>query len=280
MDLSTMRYLEPAPDPVSTKPAGSEDMAWTEVTKGLLTVFAGYLLGILNVGAMLGVLWFATEGFKNTLDKVKGDQFSVLLIGSSVLFFSAIFSAYLVLRGNWRCVVNAPERRSAKWLMFASTVCICAGPTLNVASALVHDVGKKPDERASEVDPKPSFEKTAIRYVSRVRDNDLASFLQLASGIITPLGPVFFVLFLRAIHRCLENFLAARFTELYLMFLVLMIVGSLAMLLDPRVKIKIDLLAGLSVATLVASAWYLLLILGTVFGISAHLNAPRTVERT
>ena len=38
MDLTTMRYLEPVPVPVSEKPAGSEDLAWTEVTKGLLAV--------------------------------------------------------------------------------------------------------------------------------------------------------------------------------------------------------------------------------------------------
>jgi hypothetical protein len=108
----------------------------------------------------------------------------------------------------------------------------------------------------------------------------MSGYMRLASSVITPFGPIFFVLFLRAVHGCLGSFAGARLTELYLLFVVLLVAATLSFLLDPTVKIRLDLLGMLAIGMLVAGVWYLLLILGAVFTISAHLNAPRSTERS
>src|SRR5262249_11930197 len=159
--------------------------------------------------------------FKRPAEKIVGDRFTILLVGGAVLFFSSLYSSYLVLRGKWRCMMNAPERRAAKWLMFASMVCICAGPALNFASGFVHaDPAVGP--QGEEVEAKPNLEKAAVRYTASLRERDMSGFLRMSSSVITPLGPIFFVLFLRAVHGCLGSFAGARVTELYLLFVVLL----------------------------------------------------------
>jgi hypothetical protein len=275
MDLSTMRYLEPAPVPTAALLPGAEELSWTEVTKGLLTVLGGYVIGIANLFGTVVLLWIVTDEFKKSIGQVSGDDFSVLLVGGTVSFFASLYSSYLILRGKWRCVMNAPERRSAKWLMFASMICICAGPALHIVADFISATHTaKPG--SDEVEYKPTAEKSVIRYTEQLRENDSSGYLRLAGSVLTPLGPVFFVLFLRAIHGCLGSFLGARFTEMFLVFVVLLFAASLCLLLDPRVKIRFDLLAFLGIGWLVTTVWYFLLILGAVVVISAHLNAPRT----
>jgi hypothetical protein len=243
------------------------------VTKGLFTVFGGYVIGMLNVCGIVALLWYTTDEFKKSIDQVSGNPFTVLLLGGAVSFFASLISSYLLIRGKWRCVVNAPEQRGAKWLMFASVVCICSGPALHLASGFAK--AATVTQKTDEVEIKPGLERSMIRYVEELRENDSAAYLRLMGCVITPLGPIFFVLFLRAIHRCLGNIAAARVSELYLLFIVLLAVGSLSLLFDPSVKVRFDLLAILGIAWLVGMAWFFLLILSAVFGISAHLNAPR-----
>jgi hypothetical protein len=269
-----MRYLDPEqPVPVSAGPSPSENMAWTGVSKGLTSVLAGYVLSILNAAGSLVILWIGTRGFRKNPAEATGDTFTVLLLGGAVLFFTSLFSTYLVLRGKWRCMFNAPERGGARWLMFASMICICAGPVLTYASGLVG--GKttvQPQHDESRL--KPGLERSALLYARRLRENDLGGYMRLAGGIISPLAPVFFVLFIRAIHRCMGRVVATRFTELYLFFVFLLFVGTLSMLLDPRVRLQTDLLIWIGIGWVVATVLYFLVILAAVFGISAYLNAP------
>jgi hypothetical protein len=278
MNLSTMRYFESPLLPVAEKPAGTNDAAWIEVTKGLLSVIAGYVLSVFNVAAGVGLIWITTRGFRKPLVRVEGDDFTLLLVGSAVLFFTSLFSSYLLLRGKWRCVMNAPERYGAKWLMFGSMICVCAGPALNFVAGFTSPPPPATRQMTAEELEKAGGSKAVVRVASQLREANTAAVLRLTGSAIGVLGPILFVLFLRAVHGCLGSFLGARFTELYLLFLVLLFAGSLSLLLDARVRLQADLLVSLAIGWLVAAAWYILLILGAVFGISAHLNAPRSVQ--
>jgi hypothetical protein len=273
MKLSTMRYLEPAPIPVSAQPRGADVLAWTEVTKGLIAVLSGYFLTFFNAVATFGLLLWTTQGFKTPADQVSGEHFTLLLLGGTALFFSSLFSSYLVLRGKWRCMINAPDARGARWFMFASLICVCAGPILDFSAGFVARPNKKP--LPDEIRMKTGAERVAILYARELRGNDLSGYMRLAASVISPLGPLFFVLFIRAMYGCLGSFLAARFTELYLLFLGLLIAGTVSLLLDPRVRIQMDLLACIAIGWVTALVWYLLLILGAVFGVSAYINTPR-----
>jgi hypothetical protein len=273
MKLTSMRYLEPVHTLPLEKSTGCDELGWTEVSKGLFAVLSAYMLGILNgVGSVL-LLWFSTSGFRVPVHEVKGDELSLMLVGGAVLFFSSLFSSFLLLRGKWRCMMNAPDRRSARWLMFASMMCIFAGPAINMASGLVG--GSNAKMRSVEIETHPSAAKAAALYVEKLRESDLSAYMRLAGAIIAPFGPIFFVLFLRAVHNCLGGALGARLTELYLLFVVLLAAGTLSLALDSRVHIRSDLLMYLGVGWLVAIVWYFCLILGGVVSITAHVNSLR-----
>jgi hypothetical protein len=273
MHLSTMRYLDPEPPPSLEKPSGSVDAAWIEMSKGLLTVIAGYVLSFVNVAAGIALIWLVTGGYRKSVVRVTGDDYTLLLAGGGVLFFTSLFSAYLLLRGKWRCVMCAPEHHGAKWLMFASMICVCAGPAMNFASGFV--AAPEAMQAAGDTHDRSDASRVAALYVERLRELNTAAFMRLTGSVIGVLGPIFFVLFLRAVHGCLGSFMGARFTEMYLLFLVLLFAGSLCLLLDSRVRIQADLLIALAIGWVVATVWYFLLILGAVVGITAHLNAPR-----
>src|ERR1700722_7010943 len=178
MDLSTMRFLEPARTPTSEKAADSENLGWREVSKGLFSVLVGYVLGILNTAAGLVLLWLTTGGFKKPPHLVTGDDLTLLLIGGGVLFLLSIFCSYLILRGKWRCMMNAPERGSAKGLMFASMICIFSGPAMNFAS----NFGGAPAarSRSPKAEVPDTVGKIAVQYATKFREKDLASYMNLA----------------------------------------------------------------------------------------------------
>lgn len=274
MNLSTMRYLEAPLPPHPAGPPGTGEMGWNEVSKGLFGVLAGYILGILNGVGGVALMWSVTAGFRRPPAEITGDDLTLFLIGGAVLFFSSLYSSYLLLRNKWRCMMNAPEQRSARWLMFASMLCVLAGPAINMASGFV-GAPPAPKTRTLEIEVHPSAAKAAALYAEKLRDNDLTAYMRLAGSIIAPFGPIFFVLFLRALHSCLGNSLGARFTELYLLFVVLLAAATLSLILDSSVHIRSDLLLCLAVGWLVAAVWYFLLIVGMVFSVTAHVNAPR-----
>lgn len=272
MNLSTVQYLDSI-SPLPEKADRPNELGWTEVTKGLFSILCGYLLSLLNVVAIFGIIWFVSGGFKKPVSRITGDDFTVLLIGGAVLFFTSLCSSYLILRGKWRCTMNAPERGSAKWFMFASMICIFMGPAINITSALAVDAKSMQQNRDHET--VTESKSVTIHYFERMRDRNLTAFLKLGGALIASCGLIFFVLFLRAVHNCLGSFMGARFTELYLLFLGLLVAGSISLLLDSQVKIRVDLLLCLAVGWLTALVWYLLLILGAIFSISAYVNTPR-----
>jgi hypothetical protein len=271
MQLSSMRYLE-APLPPMAKPTG-EEFGWPEVTKGLYSVLGGYLLSILNGAGSVILLWICTAGFRRPTHAVTGDDLTMLLVGGAVLFFSSLYSSYLVLRGKWRCMMAAPDRHSARWLMFASMLCICAGPAVNFASGFVGGAAP-PKVKPADIEGRSAV-KAAALYAERLRDNDLAAYMRLGGTIVAPFGPIFFVLFLRAVQRCLGNFLSARFTELYLLFLGLLTIGTISLILDSRVHIRADLLAILGLGWIAAMLWYFFLIVAAAMSITARVNTAQ-----
>jgi hypothetical protein len=270
MQLSSMRYLQ-APPPLEARSNGGEDFGWSEVHKGLFSVLGGYILSILNGVGVVILLWICTAGFRR--HEVTDDDLTILLIGGGFLFFSSLYSGYLVLRGQWRCMMGAPDRRSARWMMFASMLCICAGPALNMASRFVGVT--TPTMWPKEISAHRSAARAVARYAEQLRDRNLAGYMRLGGTIIAPFGPIFFVLFLRAIHNCLGNHLSARFAELYLLFIVLLAVGTLSLLLGSRVYIRSDLMALVGLFWLIALLWYFFLIVTAAMSITAHVNAKR-----
>jgi hypothetical protein len=170
-------------------------------------------------------------------------------------------------------MMGAPERRSARWMMFASMLCICAGPAINFASRFVGVTA--PKFRTTEIEVHRPAARAAALYAEQLRERDMAGYMKLGGVILAPFGPIFFVLFIRAMHNCLGNHLSARFAELYLLFVVLLAAGTLSLFFDARIHIRVDLLLILGLGWLIALLWYFLLIVTTAMSITAHVNSHR-----
>jgi hypothetical protein len=278
MHLSSMRYLEADPHLPPTGLPIANAAAWAELSKGLVAVLSGYVLGIVSATGWVALLWFTTGGFRKRAASVTGDDLTALLVLGVVLTLIGTYGGYLVLRGKWRCALNAPEARHARWFVFASLVCVYAGPAISFAARFVGEPERaSPPAAAGEL--QPTVARTAVGYAERLRESGPSSRTRLLGAMIAPLGPVFFVLFMRAVHDCLGGRVGVRLAELYLLFTGLLMAGSLSLLLDPRVRLRFDLLVIVAAACLVATVAYFALILGTVFSITAHLNQASARQR-
>jgi hypothetical protein len=98
------------------------------------------------------------------------------------------------------------------------------------------------------------------------------AYVKLAGQGIGMLSGVFFVLFLRAVALCTGAPLRARFAELYLVFMTLLVIGVVILLRNPAFMLsRPQLLLGLIGGWLIAGPWYFCLIMSTSIGISYNL---------
>src|SRR5205807_1482356 len=59
----------------------------------------------------------------------------IALAGFGVMGVAGMLSYAWIMVGKWRCLMNAPERHNAKWLMFAAMTCLGMSPALTGVGA-------------------------------------------------------------------------------------------------------------------------------------------------
>jgi hypothetical protein len=102
-------------------------------------------------------------------------------------------------------------------------------------------------------------------------------YIKLAGDFAGLLSTLFFVLFLRALALCCGDTTRARFAELFLLFVGLLVGGVVFFFLNPSLFLaRPQLLIGLAIGWLVSALWYFLLILSTIGCISNILDRPRS----
>src|SRR4051812_45335859 len=235
--MSTQQYL------ALSRPAADEglpdDTGLQEVSRALGGIALGYLLALFNVVGAVALVWYVfwqlaavTTGANPQKLAAAGDALTVLYIGCGLLILSGLTSAWLILRSKWRCLMFAPERYGAKWWMFASMLCIVAGPVLGFWSGFVS--GYEQAKQAQRDRSAGAFVSSgADRYTQGLGARDASGYASLASNVIGPLGGVFFILFLRALALHLGDTARARVTEAYLVFSGLVLAGSLVVAFNP-----------------------------------------------
>jgi len=132
MNLETNKFWR---DCSETHLQFNRETGWREIRKGLHLVVLGYL--VLIAGAVLGavLIWLAVDGGLVAQQPQGGqqDRAAFLLVGTLVLGLTAVFSYGLVLTGQWRCLMYAPQSQNAKELMYVCINCVVIGSLLNVA---------------------------------------------------------------------------------------------------------------------------------------------------
>jgi hypothetical protein len=279
MHLTTHAYTIPPAQPELMEPI---EYGWPGVRNGLHSILIGYLI-IVGMGILAALLaWYVimTAMYGETVAAFL-DLAMVLYAGLGILFLLGLSSLTFIVKGNIACLINAPERCGARWLMFSSTLCVIVGPALNFASGFVGARPKRPPaqvklEAAAEVNQ-------ALRaYADSLKMRDARAYTGLVGDVSSLLSGVFFVLFLRAVARCFNDVGRMRIAEAYLIFGAVLFGLSVYLFLNPlQALANPTLLLALGGGWLLSVVWYLLLLISISFCIAeglARRRSPLDVE--
>jgi hypothetical protein len=205
----------------------------------------------------------------------KGGIFSLLIIGAIVLVLLLLAGYGVIIRSQWRCLRNAPEHCGAKWWMFATMLCIVAGPVLGAATSLAGS-----DDRPAHV---PVNNKAAVPATLREalaeseKAEASAAPMKIASSVIGLLSQLFFVLFLRSVALSFKDGLRARVAEMYLLLAGVLFAGLVGLIVTPETFLaKPILLLFLGGGWALSAIWYLGLIVSTCVCIQGNLTLLRS----
>jgi hypothetical protein len=272
MKLHTQCYL-----PQTTHEAVDPLIGLPDLRKGLHTILFGYLLWLGSVLAAAGiVICLIYEVSESKMSRQAIENASTVLFALILILpLVGLASLALVVRGKWLCLASAPERYHAKWMMFLAILCILAGPLLNVGVNFVGESEPKSGGRAAKAPSLIRLKKEIDTLQEGLPELDTRAYVRLAGQGIGLLSGVFFVLFLRAVALCNDAPIRARFTEMYLLLLGVLVYGVYVLIRDPNFMMRRpQLLLGLGAGWILSGLWYLGLIVWTSLSISMTLARP------
>ncbi len=269
MNLHTLCYAaEPSREQVDPT------IGLSDIRKGLHSIVQGYLLLLGAIGGAAGVLFYVVTEINKTSSPWKAmEKVSALLFTTALLLCLAVgASLSLIVRGKWRCLMNAPEHFHAKWLMFLSIVCVLASPALNVGASLLGE-----SEQDSRAGAQKRTSDALLREFEECKRGLPAlgtrGAVKLAGNLAGLLSSVFFVLFLRAVALCWGARGRAFWAEAYLMCVAVLAAIVVVVVRKPALALAHPgLLLGLAAGWLICGLWYFGLILSTSAGITNILN--------
>jgi hypothetical protein len=264
MTLQTLSYLPDAPQEHHDPSIGL-----AEVRKGLYTIVLGYLLCFLAIAGLVGVCVyvFVDAATSPSASVATGDASVILFGGVLVMGLAILGSLALIVRGKWICLMNAPETLHAKWFMFASILCILTWPALNFGSNLI---GEDKDEARMNKRARTTavLRREFEDYKKGIPTLDTRGWIRVAGDIASFCSSIFFVLFLRAVALCWGYTGRARFAELYLVLIAVLVAGVVLLIRNPAYYIaRPQFLLGLAGGWILSGLWYFLLIILTIAGL-------------
>jgi hypothetical protein len=246
--LDSAKYLKDAGDLPWQLDRGP---GWREIATGLKLVARGY--GILLLGSIVGLffLWLAFSArapFGLNIDDEDRDAFLVVAVVTFGL--TGLCSYALVLAGQWRCLMYAPPKHSAKELMYVCVNCLLIGFALNVLGIYL-DGGKM---------------YKALRQgwagLGEIDRWSAGSVTQVSSVLLGVIGSLVFSQYLRGVANCVQARHWARAVDVNLWFMGLLIGGSVGVhLFVHRLSLKAHTLPWLIGGWLLCFAWHLWLVL-------------------
>ncbi len=272
------------------------ELTWPGVREGLHKILMGYalILGIIVLTA-LAVLFLILEVVQGKVVDAVIDAALLLYFGMGIIFILSLWSLLLIIGGKVRCLVNAPERMGAKWMLFVSLVCFCVTPALDFLSYILPSklspeqvqtlVAKTP---VFQTKGKPKDASALIKTFNQLRDFvislmllDGRAWLAVGGHAASLMSLVFFVLFLRAVALCFYDKLRQRLAELYLLFLGFLVFGSYYMFFKPpdEPEEALRYLLVIALGWFLALVWYVLLIFSATTGISRGLALREYILR-
>jgi hypothetical protein len=224
---------------------------WQETSRGLALVAWGY--AVLVGGSALGaaLVWLALDGggLLGRFGAARKDQDGLLLLGVGAVALTAALSYALVLAGQWRCLLYAPERQSAKEVMYLCINAVLVASVLNVLGAWV-DGGRTYAALQGGWDE-----------VARLDCGGAGVLLEAVSAGLGLFASLLFSLFLRSVASCFADRARVLSVDVNLGLVGLLLGGSAgAALYAPPRALHAGLLAWLAGGWLLCFAWHLALV--------------------
>lgn len=220
---------------------------WRQISAGLRLAVAGYC--VLMAGSAVAA---ACVGLALTRPGVAGatdDANPFPALAATALALTALCSYGLVLAGQWRCLMYAPQRNSAKELIYVCFHCLLLGSVLNAIGAWL-DGGRtyaalqQGWAGLQELDPW-----------------SVGNLMQAGSILLGVVGSLVFSQFLRNVAECFDDRRAARAVDFNLWFMGLLIGGSIgAQVCIGRLTLRWETLPWLVGGWLLCFAWHLWLV--------------------
>jgi hypothetical protein len=248
VSLTTAKYLQDGGD---TPWQFNAETGWQEISRGLGHVVRGY--AVLIGGSLLGagLLWLALDGgpVSTRACASNQDRDNVLALGVLTLGLTALLSYGLVLAGQWRCLMYAPQRQNAKELMYLCLNCVFLALALNVLGVIL-DGGRS-----------YAVLQEGWEGVERIDGWSVGNLAQLGSAGLGLFASLVFSLFLRNVASCFNDRGRVRSVDLNLALVGLLLGGSGGtLLLVHRVASKAEMLPWLVGGWLLCFAWHLWLV--------------------
>jgi hypothetical protein len=233
---------------------------WREVRQGLVLALVGYFL-LLGPG-LLGLLLLVAEN-NPAADWLRLNDEDAEALAQALAGLGGFGGYALVLVGQWRCLLYAPQGHGAKDVQFACLLCTLLVPPIFVAA---HFLGGKATFLALGRGP------------DGVLDLDLMNgglILQVAGLLVGLTSVLLFSAFARSLARCMRNDGGARRVNLYFWFVAFLAGGTVGGFLQVR-YFRREVLPVLALGWLVCLLWHAWVIRGASRGIGRVLRQQRS----
>jgi hypothetical protein len=224
---------------------------WQEISKGLALVVGGYC--VLIAGGLLASLTIALAcgwgpaPLRQSMTQENRDD--LLLLGLLMVGLTALLSYGLVLLGQWRCLMYAPERQGARELMYVCLNLVVIASLMNVAGGVLDGARTYAALRQGAA------------WVERLDWRGAGTLLQLGSAVVGLLASLIFSQFLRTVASCFNDRTRVRSVDFNLAFLGLLLGGSCGTFLYvQRLASKTEMLPWLAAGWLLCFGWHLWLV--------------------
>ena len=234
--------------------------SWNNVAQGLTRILMGYVIIVLGALVGVGMITLAVANLKGANKSSLLAFEAICWVGVSVVILTSVVGYGMIIRGQWSCLKNTPDRHGAKWLMFACMTCLLMGPTLNTAFSY------------GGVKRMPDFHR-GPRHLKMVEFDSATIHLQVASGAVSLASGLLFLGFLRAVARCFGDVRRMARVNLYLLATGLLLGGTVYLAFGARDTFMLPgVLLFLGVGWVVSFFWYLYLLLTIRFCITEGLR--------
>jgi hypothetical protein len=224
---------------------------WRQIAFGLRLVAGGYAVLVAGSAVGAALVWLVLAG-PALPGPVGEDSHDLLpLFAALTLLLTAVFSYGLVLAGQWRCLMYAPPRGSAKELIYVCFHCLLLGSGLNAAGAYL-DGGKT-----------YAALQRGWAGLEALDPWSAGNLMQLGSVLLGVAGSLVFSQILRNVADCFNDRRRVRAVDLNLLFMGLLLGGTAGMhFCVRRLDFKGDALPWLAGGWLLCFVWHLWLVLG------------------